>query len=55
MAVLILDQMKVLDQQIAPARPLAQQRAHVRQCAGVHLAALGGPPRSPPAAVLAGF
>ena len=29
MAVMVLDQMQMLDQQIAPARPVGQQRAHL--------------------------
>ena len=40
MAVVVLDQMQVLDQQIAPARPVGQQRAHLRERRGVDLAAL---------------
>ena len=41
MAVTILDQMQVFDQEIAPARPVGQQRAHFIQRLGVDLTALG--------------
>ncbi len=40
-AVMILDQMQMLDQQIAPARPVGEQRAHFLKRRGVDLAALG--------------
>ena len=40
MAVAVLDQMQMLDQQIAPARPVAQQRAHFFERLRVDLAAL---------------
>ena len=39
MAVAVLDQMQVLDQQIAPARPVAEQRATSASAAGSSLAA----------------
>ena len=38
--VAVLDQMQVLDQQVAPPRPRAEQGAHLRQRTGVDLAAL---------------
>ena len=41
MAVVILDQMQMLDQQIALARPVGEQRAHLIQRGGIDLAALG--------------
>ena len=41
MAVFVLDQVQVLDQEIAPARPVAQQRAHLLERRRVDLAALG--------------
>ena len=34
MAVMILDQMQVFDQEIAPARPVGEQRAHFIQRRG---------------------
>jgi hypothetical protein len=49
MAVAILDEMEMLDQQVAPARPVAQERLHLGERAGVDLAALGGAGRAPPA------
>ena len=39
--VLILNQMKVLDQQIAPARPVGEQPAHLLERLRIDLAALG--------------
>ena len=41
MAVMILDQMQMLDQQIAPARPVGEQRAHLLERRRIDLAALG--------------
>ena len=41
MAVLVLDEMQVLDQQVAPARPVAEQRLHLVQRLRIDLAALG--------------
>ena len=41
MAVVVLDQMQMLDQQIAPARPVGEQRAHLVERRRVDLAALG--------------
>ena len=41
MAVMILDEMKMLDQQIAPARPVSEQPAHFVECLGVDLSTLG--------------
>jgi hypothetical protein len=49
MAVAILDEVEMLDQQVAPARPIAQERLHLVEGAGVDLAALGGAGRTPPA------
>src|SRR5262249_35218214 len=43
----ILNQVQVLDQEVAPARPLAQERTHLLERLGVDLAAfwsLAGPP-----------
>jgi hypothetical protein len=40
MAVVVLDQMQMLDQQIAPARPVAEQRAHLVERRRIDLAAL---------------
>jgi hypothetical protein len=31
MAVFVLDEMQMLDQEVAPARPIAKQRAHFRK------------------------
>ena len=39
MAVMVLDQMQMLDQQIAPARPVGEQRLHVVQRGRIDLAA----------------
>jgi hypothetical protein len=39
--------MQVLDQQIAPPRPLAQQCAHLVERRRIDLAALRGAPRPP--------
>ena len=41
MAVVILDQMQMLDQQIALARPVGEKRAHLIQRGRIDLAALG--------------
>ena len=41
MAVAVLDQMQVLDQQVALARPVAEQRAHLVERLRIDLAALG--------------
>jgi hypothetical protein len=49
MTVTILDQMQMLDQQITPSRPLAEQQAHVLERSRIDLAALGGAPRPSPA------
>ena len=40
MPVAVLDEMQMLDQQIAPARPVAEQRAHLVERRRVDLAAL---------------
>jgi hypothetical protein len=40
MAVTVLDEMKVLDQQVAPARPVAKQRVDVGNRRRIDLAAL---------------
>ena len=45
-AVFVLDQMQVLDQEIAPPRPVAEQRAHLVEGLRVDLAALGRSPRA---------
>jgi hypothetical protein len=50
MAAVVLDQMQVLDQEIAPARALPEQRPHVRERLRIDLAALGGAPRPPASA-----
>jgi hypothetical protein len=44
--VAVLDQVQMLDQEIAPALAVAQQRAHLRQRARIDLAALGGAARA---------
>jgi hypothetical protein len=41
MAVMILNQMQMLDQQIAPARPVGEQCAHIRERGWIDLSALG--------------
>ena len=42
----VLDQVQMLDQQVAPARPVAEQRAHLVERRILELAALGlRPPR----------
>ena len=46
-AVAVLDQMQMLDQQIAPARPVAEQRAHLDQRPLLDLAPLGMAPVPP--------
>jgi hypothetical protein len=38
----------MLDQQVAPARPVAQEGLHVGEGTRVDLAALGGAGRAPP-------
>ena len=45
-AVRVLDQMQVLDQEIAPPWPVAEQRAHLVERLRVDLAALGRTPRA---------
>ena len=45
MAVVVLDQMQMLDQQIAPARPVDQQRLHFFKRLRIDLAAFGRPRR----------
>ena len=40
MPVVVLDQVQMLDQQVAPARPVGQQRAHLVERLRVDLAAL---------------
>ncbi len=47
--ILVLDQMQVLDQEIAAARPVAEQKLDLMRGGGIDLAALGGrlgPPSS---------
>jgi hypothetical protein len=51
---MILNQVQMLDQEVAPPRAVAQKRAKVSKCGRLDLPALRGPPRAPPAAVLAG-
>ena len=46
MAVAILDQMQMLDQEIAPARPVAEQRAHLIERPRVNLTPLRRAPRT---------
>ena len=41
MAVMVLDQMQMLNQQIAPARPVGEQRAHLVERRRIDLTALG--------------
>ncbi len=41
MAVMVLDQMQMLDQQVAPARAVGEQRAHFVERLRVDLAAFG--------------
>src|SRR6266849_4417343 len=40
--VAVLDEMQMLDQQVAPALPLPEQRAHLGERRRIDLAALGG-------------
>jgi hypothetical protein len=47
MAAAVLDQVQVLDQEIASARALAQERAHLRKRPRVDLTAFRGAPRPP--------
>ncbi len=49
MAVFVLDQMKVLDQKVAAARAVGQQRLDIRDRLGIELAALRGSRRAAPA------
>src|SRR5262249_54833242 len=49
-AVTVLDQMQMLDQEIALARALAEQRAHLLDRLRLELATLGGAPGPPAAA-----
>ncbi len=53
MPVMVLDEMQMLDQQIATARPVGEQRAHLVERRGVDLAALGGARRPAPAGAVA--
>ena len=48
MAVFVLDQMQMLDQQIAAARPFREQRLNLGQGGGVNLPALRRDARTPP-------
>ena len=41
MPVMVLDQMQMLDQEIAPARPVGEQRAHLVERRRIDLAAFG--------------
>src|SRR3974390_3477583 len=54
-AVVVLDQMQVLYQQVAPARSVGEQRAHFLQRLRVNLTALGRSWRSPPTAFSATY
>jgi hypothetical protein len=45
--VTVLDEMEMLDQEIAPARPRVEKRSHLRQRLRIDLAALGGTPGPP--------
>src|SRR3974377_133683 len=54
-AVVVLDQMQVLYQQVAPARSVSEQRAYFLQRLRVNLTALGRAWRSPPAAFIATY
>ncbi len=53
-AVLILDEMKMLDQQIAPARPVGEQRPDFDQRLRIDLASLGRARRAASAGARAG-
>jgi hypothetical protein len=50
MAVMVLDQVQVLDQQVAAAWPVCQQALDFLKGLSIDLAALWGPSRAPPAA-----
>jgi hypothetical protein len=50
MAELVLDEMEMLDQEIAPARPVAEQRLNFVKRLGIDLAALRGCRRAATAA-----
>ncbi len=55
-AIAVLNEMQVLDQQVAPTRPLAEQRTDLVQCHRIDLPAFGMEAAAPPAtAVLADF
>src|SRR5262249_26177520 len=45
-AVMILDQMEMLDQEIAPTGPVGEKRAHFHQCLRMDLTTLRGPWRA---------
>jgi hypothetical protein len=47
---MVLDQMQMLDQQITPPRPRAEQRGYLGERPRINLPALGGAPRPPAAA-----
>ena len=49
----VLDEMQILDQQVAPPRPVAQQKRDLFSCLGIDLATLGG--RFGPLPALAGM
>src|SRR3546814_9183752 len=42
MPVAVLDEVQVLDQQVRPSRPVAEQRLHLSQRVAIELPALGG-------------
>src|SRR5437660_6178891 len=47
MSVPVLDQMQVLDKEVAPERPISEQGAHLCERRGINLAALRGAARPP--------
>src|SRR3954451_2200517 len=49
MAVTVLDEVQVFDQQIAPTRPLAQKRPNLSQRGRLHLPSFWRPARTPAA------
>jgi hypothetical protein len=53
--VLVLDQMQMLDQQIAFARTIGQQCLHIGQCTGIDLTALGRARRTAAATTRGGW
>src|SRR5437763_7463051 len=47
MSVVVLDQMQMLDEEVAPERPISEQGSHFRERRGINLAALRGAARPP--------